>query len=674
MTATLIDADKIWLGASWYPEMWPETEWPLDIARMRDIGFTIVRAFEFAWHRFEPREGEYDFTWARRVMDLCHEAGLPVMVGTPTAAPPAWLAANYPETLMTRVDGSRHTHGVRRHYSPFSDKYRELSRRIVEEMVNALGDHPALCAWQIDNEINGHDHSESTRAQFQAWLRDHFESIEAMNSAWGLEFWSQAYNSFDQIPLPICSLGPGEWTRAHHPSLTLAASRFQTEGWDRFIAEQCEIIRAQSSKPICHNMCGHAQTLDWFRLNQGLDRVGYSLYPEAPVYPRTIMSFDRMRAEKPAPYWLLETAPNWAGGLTRWNVHHRGDAMRAFCWLSVALGGEMVLYWQWRQHWAGQEMQHGTCVAATGQWCPNHEHWRLLADEFSSHGAWLQAHPPAPARVALMMSTEAGWQLTVNEPDDSAPPYETLWRDSFHQPLRRAHIWRDVIGPEADLAPYKVLLLPLLPVLDAALRQRLDSWVRDGGLLLLGPYTGHRTEEFTCFTDRRFGGLEELIGADSDISFSTMWREGKTQVELTDGPAGAASYWCEAFRPAAGTAIGWYRGAGEYGDGRVAVIDHRVGAGRVITLGAIVPEEILLHLAGLLFEEAGVAPVAQGSVDVAVMPRAAANSNVAGYAIVNLAEETREIVLPCSGRDLLTGQQVAATLRLAPFGVGLIEA
>lgn len=216
-------------GASWYPEMWPETEWPKDIVRMQEVGFDIVRVFEFAWHRFEPQEGQYDFAWAKRLLDLCHAAGIHVMIGTPTAAPPAWLTAKYPEVLKVSADGKPATHGMRHHYSIHSRKYRELCTTFVRKMVAELAGHPAVHSWQIDNEMSGSCFSAEAKAAFHDWLRQRYGTIAKLNETWGLEFWSQAYQSFDQIPLPTASVGSIEVPERHHPSLIMAAARFHND-------------------------------------------------------------------------------------------------------------------------------------------------------------------------------------------------------------------------------------------------------------------------------------------------------------------------------------------------------------------------------------------------------------------------------------------------------------
>lgn len=149
--------------------------------------------------------------------------------------------------------------------------------------------------------------------------------------------------------------------------------------------------------------------MDWPHHNRLLDRVGYSIYSDLDHNDWTVERLDTMRAQKPVPYWLLETAPNWSGGGRQWNIHHSGDGIWAFTWLTTLLGGSMMLYWQWRSHWAGQEMMHGTCGTATGKWSPGKESWARVAAERHDCAGWLDAHPPAPVDVAIVLSSEAAW-------------------------------------------------------------------------------------------------------------------------------------------------------------------------------------------------------------------------------------------------------------------------
>jgi beta-galactosidase len=432
--------------------------------------------------------------------------------------------------------------------------------------------------------------------------------------------------------------------------------------------------------------------MHWFEHNKALDRVGWSTYRDVNHYHWTISQFDRTRAEKRVqssevriqgsgggaaptapyrPYWLLETAPSWSAGGKMWNIHHDGRGIRAYSWYSVLMGGSMVLYWQWRQHWAGQEMQHGTLVTATGRWRPNREAIAQVGEEFARHGRWLLDHPPAPAKLALVLSNEAAWAFSI-DPIDEDMRYEVRWRDDYHLPLARAHLWRDVIDETADFAPYRVIIMPLMPMVRAQTRAKLRAWVEAGGLLLLGPLTGYRTEDFTCFGGREFGGLEELMGGESSISFTVHWVEDRTKVTFADGRSCATKNWCEGFAPATARALAHYRGG--YGDGHVAAMENALGKGRVITLGCRVSEEVYLWLARSLCDAAGIEPTAGGSGQVIVAPRAGADGRIAGWGVVNLSESGQSVTLPEAGVDLLTGQRVGRELALEALEVMIVEA
>lgn len=659
------------LGVSWYPEMWPEDQWEADVRRMADLGLSVVRLFEFAWHRCEPSEGRIDLAWAVRVMDLCHRHGLHVMVGTPTAAPPAWLTSTYPEVLLTDAAGRREAHGRRKHYNHHSRRYRELCQGIVARFADAFSGHPALHSWQIDNEMSGFDYGPETRALFHAWLQRRFGSIAALNRAWGLEFWSQAYDRFEQVPLVEAAVGSIEIPERHHPSLILAIADFQNEGWTEYIRGQCEAIRARSDRPITSNMAGGLGGMDWFRHNRLFDRVGSSLYADLDHYHFQLWKHDRMRAEKPAPSWVLESAPNWSATGRIWNLHHDAAGMRAFAWLGYALGSSLVMWWQWRAHWAGQEMQHGVLTTATGRPAPNCDAVRALSGELARVGPWLEAHPPAQARIALVAANQAAWAFAI-DPGEEGFRYEARLRDDWHLPLLGAHWWRDIIGTDADLAPYRILVLPLLPQLPEALRRRLRPWVEAGGRLIVGPLTGHRTGEYTQDTAHEIGGLEDLVGADVAWQFPLHNVADRVSARTADGRDLRAHglAWGFAPRPGTRTLATWTyaHDRGGYGAGSAALTACSVGAGEVVALGAQLDGHAWLEQLARLAADAGVAPAAAGDPEVVVAPR-----GEAGWVVVNRSEQPRRVRLPASGTDLISRRRIGPDIQLAPVEVLVIE-
>ncbi len=159
------------LGAAWYPEQWPESRWDADLALMQAAHITFVRVGEFAWSTLEPKEGDFELDWLEHAVRAAEKHHIAVVIGTPSAAPPAWLTQKYPETLRTKDDGRKDQHGNRQQFDWSDPKYRELARLMAEKMAERLGTIPMLIGWQIDNEYANESYGPSTDAQFQQWLK-----------------------------------------------------------------------------------------------------------------------------------------------------------------------------------------------------------------------------------------------------------------------------------------------------------------------------------------------------------------------------------------------------------------------------------------------------------------------------------------------------------------------
>jgi beta-galactosidase GanA len=673
------------VGAVWQPELWPEDQWAADIGRMREVGVNAVRLFDFAWHRFEPREWEFEFDWAVRLLDQLKTAGIDVIVATPTAAPPAWMTTRYPEILQYLPEGRRATHGRRRQYSVVSSKYREFTARIIDQMVHAFRGHEAIVGWQIDHEMSGADYGPEARRAFHMWLHERFGHVEALNTAWGTEFWSQAYDHFEQIPIPpVDDVGhrPVPEARRHHPSLMLAFQRFVNDQWSSFIQTQCEVIRGGFDTPISTNMTPN-WGMNYFRQNHLLDRVGMSLKPDVRELSSALMHFDRMRAEKPGvPYWLLDAKTD-------------GRGTEAFGWLSTLMGGELLLMDPWRQHWSGQDLGRGGFVTPTGRWTAGRPVLAALAAQLTGHAEFLATHPPVEARVGIVMSNESAWAFSV-EPPEPDFEYEAVWRDEFYLPVAQAHYWRDVIDQTADFCPYHVLILPLVPMLFRPTKERLKEWVQGGGCLLVGPLTGHRSEELTAWTDHEFGGLEDLIGATCSGAFTTADAPEARIVWGTDGtstspgtpgeslassptdshdaaplPASEPRGLCHAFAPTTAHALARYQHGPSAG--QAAILMNKLGQGTVLTLGGRVDRETYLDLVHTLCELAKVQPLATGSPEVAVIPRMNPDTSISAYGVVNLTEREQTVTLSTGGTDRLSGRELGPEITLGPLQTVLLE-
>jgi beta-galactosidase GanA len=329
-------------------------------------------------------------------------------------------------------------------------------------------------------------------------------------------------------------------------------------------------------------------------------------------------------------------------------------------------------------------------VAPTGRWLANRGAFAELARQLKEQGGYLRDHPPVEARVGVVVSSESAWAFAA-EPPEAGFEYEQVWRDEFYLPIARQHYWRDVIDQSADFCPYHVLVVPLLPMVYRPTKERLREWVHEGGCLLLGPLTGHRSEEYTAWTDDEFGGLEQLMGATCSGSFRTAEEDEEVTVAWS-APPGAEDPPAEAGSPGgapgevpvsmprgvchgftATTAHVLARYANGACAGQAAILMHKLGQGTVVTLGARVDAETYLDLIHTLCDLAKVEPLASGSADVAVMPRMNPDGSVNAYGLVNLTARPQAIKLPKAGSDRLSGREVGAEVTLGPRETMLVQ-
>ncbi|WP_156256347.1 beta-galactosidase [Sandarakinorhabdus oryzae] len=536
------------LGVCWYPEQWPEPLWASDVQRMAALGLTFVRVGEFAWSRIEPEPGHFDWAWLDRAVALAHAAGLEVVMGTPTATPPKWLVDAHPEILAKGRDGQVRGFGSRRHYCFSSDVYLEQARRITALMAQRYGQHPAVVAWQTDNEYGCHDTvvstSDAAKAGFRRWLAERYGNVQALNTAWGLAFWSQEYRNFDAVDAPF-----GTVTESH-PAHRLDWQRFSSAMVERFNAAQVAILRAASpGRDIIHNFMGLFTEFDHFAVGRQLDVAAWDSYPigflgqgpfsrdEKARYLRTghpdLTAFHHSlyRACGQGRWWVIEQQPgpvNWAA----WNPAPAKGAVELWGWEAVAHGAERMSWFRWRQAPTGQEAMHAGLNRPDNQPAAAWPEVEALAAGLAQLG-------PLPERgrsdVALVFDYDSVWavQSQPQGRDQDALATAMAW----HTAARRLGLSVDIVPPDADLAGYALVLLPAQIVLDQALAQRLSD---SGARVVAGPRTGSKSRDFAIPSGLPPDGLRALI----DVTVARV-ESLPPGIVLPAGNAGQVTGWME---------------------------------------------------------------------------------------------------------------------------------
>ncbi|QEO27833.1 beta-galactosidase [Xanthomonas translucens] len=656
------DAAPLLLGVAWYPEQWPEAQWERDLTLMQAAHVRVVRIGEFAWSRMEPREGQYDFAWLDRAIAAAARHHIVVVLGTPTAAPPAWLTQAYPDTLRVGQDGVRDEHGNRQQFSFASARYRRFAHAIAEQMAQRYGRNRHVVGWQLDNEYAQASFDPEAKVQFHAWLQRKYGSIEALNRRWATAYWSQTYNDFAQIPVR---------EDEENPALLLEWKRFVSATWTDYSRNQIAAIRphADPRQFITTNTMGWFAGFDAYTVHDVLDIAAWDDYVAGERYDwvDNAARHDLTRGYKQRNYWVMETQP----GFVNWratNVALRKGQVRAMAWQAVAHGADAVSYWQWRAAPNGQEEYHGTLVGADGEPVPVYAEIQQVGAEFAKAGAALAGTTPH-AEVALINDFDSRWALGFQKHSADFDPVVQV--KSFYRPLRQQAQVVDVVSALAPLDGYKLVVAPSLNVLSEVQAQRLTAYVERGGHLVLGPRSAMKNADNGLQPQRQPGPLGELLGG----RVQQFYALDKPIPVAGAAGQGSAKIWAEQLQARAaqtevplryGQANGWL-------DGAPAVLTRRVGKGRISYVGAWLDDATLDRLTGDWLRDAQVrVPLADVPQDVEVGVRSDGRRRV--LVLINHGSDAQQVRLPAPMRSLLATGAASDMVQLAPEDVVVLDA
>ncbi|MBK8985771.1 MAG: beta-galactosidase [Chloroflexi bacterium] len=607
-------------GVCYYPEHWPEERWPEDARLMRELGLDLVRIAEFAWAKMEPAPGQFDWAWLDRAIGVLADAGLAVVLGTPTATPPAWLTRAHPDVLRVDANGRARDHGARRHYCPNSPTYRQFSRQIVQAMGERYGRDPRIIGWQIDNEFGGGGtarcYCDHCAAAFRDWLRAKYGTLDALNEAWGTIFWSQTYTDWTQITLP------GDAVNYKNPGHLLDFYRFSSDAYVGYQQEQLDILRQLApGRFITHNFMGLYRDLDQFDLARGLDFATWDNYPTGnpdrwrqqlyppgadwsrsdPVYAYDVgdplisgLAHALTYGLKDAPFWIMEQQMghiNW-GIVNPWV---RPGTPRLWVWQAICAGAEAIVHFRWRATLLAQEQYHSGLLRHDGSADVGYFEQLQLAQDKPLLDEIAAA--PLTAEVAILFDFADVWALQMLPHRRDFDYLRHIF--AFYHALQRLGVPVKIVSRQADLSAYKLVIAPSLHLADEETAVPLHSYVTNGGTLLLGVRSGFKLPDNRVTDQPLPGALRPLAGARV-----TTWRSLPPDIGAafqSDIPnlTGPATYWVETL--AAETAVS----LAAYTDGSgAALTEHGVGNGRVLYLGFYpTPAQataLLTHLAGQL--------------------------------------------------------------------------
>jgi beta-galactosidase len=501
--------DTVLYGAAYYHEYQPTERLEEDVRLMQEAGLTVVRIGESSWSGFEPEEGRFEFAWMDRIVDRLHKAGIKVIMGTPTYSIPPWLWKKHPEILIEYPDGKKVGYGIRQNVDLTQSAYRFHCERIIRKIAEHYSKHPAVIGFQVDNEtlVRGAANN-SIEQGFRQYVRDKFVSVEALNKAWGLNYWGMALNNWEELP-PIQSV-----TNTGH---RLEWERYKMKVIADFLGWQTRLV-GEYKRPdqfvtqcfMTHPECDLPST------SAPMDIVSVNPYPrfqdEQTGWEMT-WAGDYMRSVKRSNYLVTETTAQTTGWDSRSQRPPYDGQLRLNAYTAIGSGANMVEYWHWHSLHYGQETYWKGILSHDLQ--PNRIYGEVskVAHELKAIGSHLVNLTIKP-KVAILLSYDSNFALNIMPYRDGQG--SAYWDDALPSVYRAFYnnsVPVDVIYPGRDqLKDYSLVVVPpLYAASDAALAE-IDRYVKEGGHAVVMFKSGFCNEENTVRAQMAPGPLRAACG------------------------------------------------------------------------------------------------------------------------------------------------------------------
>ena len=664
--------DTILYGVAYYEEYTPVDRVDEDARMMKAAGINVVRIAESTWGTLEPQPGVFDFSHVDRVLAAMHKQGIKVIVGTPTYAIPTWLAREHPNVLVIHPDGVRAQYGPRQNMDISDPDYRAAAERVIVALVDHVKDHPAVIGYQLDNETKAYGTSgPNVQAAFVAQMKQKWPSLDALNQAWGLNYWSNRINRWEDFPSTNASI---------NASMSNAFAEFQRGLVTDFLAWQAKIVRAHArpGQFLTQNFdMGWRETsygiqpeVDHWKSARPLDIAGIDIYhPSQDKLTGAEIAFggDLARSMRNGQnYLVIETE---AQGFAQWTPYPGQLRLQAFSHL--ASGAQMVEYWHWattanavETYWRG---------LLTQDYKPN-----PVYAEASTVGADFKRLGPKLAgmtkrnSVAIYVSNRA--LSAFNKFKPSGIEYNQVLRP-FYDALYRMNVEVDILSPDSTmkLDNYKLIVVPALYAASDAEIARLNDYAKRGGHLVYTFKSGFSDENVKVRYATQPGAISEAAGVSYQL-FTTP-----ENVSLDGDPFGVgeadnkARWWMEMLHPTTAKVVARYKHPSWPAD--AAMTRNSWGKGEVSYIGFMPSDAMIEKIMAGEVQRAGVEPTMAG-VRFPLIVRGGTLKN--GHAVrymFNYSATPQQLTVARAGTELLHDRKLASgqKIDLAAWDLAIVE-
>ena len=602
-------------GAAYYDEYMPYDRLDKDVEMMKKAGINTVRIAESTWSTCEPQPGVFDFSHVERVMDAMEEAGINVIIGTPTYAVPTWMVKAHPDVLAETVKG-RGIYGARQIMDITHPVYLFYAERVIRELMKCTAHRKCVIGFQLDNETKYYGTAgKNVQEQFVKYIREKFhDDLDALNYEFGLDYWSNRINAWEDFP---------DVRGTINGSLGAEFEKFQRTLVDKFLGWQADIVNEyrREDQFVTHNLdfewrgysYGIQPYVNHFHASQCLTIAGTDIYhPTQDDLTGAEIAFggDLIRSLKQDNYLVIETE---AQGFPGWTPYKGQLRLQAYSHL--ASGANSVMYWHWHSIHNSFETYWKGLLSHDFQENATYREACTIGNEFARLGKHL-VNLKKKNEVAVLVSNEALTALNwfrIQEQAPGADAKSIYYNDVMrwmYDTLYHMNVECDFIWPESEnLEQYKAIVVPALYAAPDELLIRLKQYVENGGTLIASFKTAFANENVKVSHQVQPHILSNCFGVHYDqFTFpKNVGLTGEVIPEKTDQKGNAhpaANVFMELLVSEGAEVLASYEHYNwkDY----AAITRNHYGKGQAVYIGCMTDEETLKSVYKAVLPEAGV--------------------------------------------------------------------
>lgn len=659
---------RILFGGDYNPNQWPKEVWKQDMAYFKDAHINSATINVFSWAKIQPSENEYNFTELDEIVDMLSNENYDIVMATSTAALPAWMVKKYPETMSTDYEGRQHKFGARHNFCPNSLVYQKYAKALATELAKRYSGNKNISVWHINNEYGGYCYCDNCQKQFRVWLKDKYKTLDAVNDAWNTEFWGHTFYDWDEIVVPN-ELSEEAWGgMTSFAGISTDYRRFYSDSMLNCYKLERDAVKAIIPDAlVTTNLMGTFKGLDYFKWAKEMDIVSWDNYPAYDTpWSMVAMTHDLMRGLKDEPFMLMEQTPsqqNWQ----HYNSLKRPGQMRAQSYQTMAHGADTIQFFQLRRSVGGCEKFHGAVIAHAGT-----ENTRVFR-EVKQLGEELERLSDLipgsvnEAEVGVIFDWDNYWALEYT----SGPSISLKYVDQIHRYYRyfyEKNIGTSMIPVDADFSKYKMVVAPVLYMVKPGMKEALEEYVKNGGILVTTYMSGIVGESDNVYLGGYPGPLKEMAGVWVE-EIDALAPEQHNIVTFKDGSRSKCKIVCDLMHLEGAESLGEY--TEDFYAGMPAVTRHSYGKGKLYYIGTCMEEDGIAKILSMAVEDAGAEPVAGAGNGLEIVKRNREGKSF--YFVMNFRDEELEIPEEFAGKtDLLSGNAVGKGEKLPKFGVKIV--